>query len=120
MAPIGILDAPAPGASSHFPHPEEVTLAMKRTLLAIAGVSLMAAGAAIAADMVSGLKPGANVGAFQVVDVSGPNKGKQLCYRCNYGGSPVAAAFIKGDAKESAAVVVGLQKLTEKYQDKGL
>jgi hypothetical protein len=32
------------------------------------------------AQMVSGLQSGANVPAFQVVDVSGPNKGKQLCY----------------------------------------
>jgi len=29
----------------------------------------------------SGLKQGEACGAFQVVDVSGPNKGKQLCYR---------------------------------------
>jgi hypothetical protein len=46
--------------------------------LAIAAASLMAV-SAFAAD--SGLKPGTSTTPFQVVDVSGPNKGKQLCYR---------------------------------------
>ena len=36
---------------------------------------------AFAADVTSGLKPGDKAGFFEVVDVSGPNKGKQLCYR---------------------------------------
>src|SRR5262245_47668632 len=106
-----------PRASSDFLQvSEEVTQIMKRPVLAIAALSLLAGTAALAADVVSGLKPGANVGAFQVVDVSGPNKGKQLCYRCNYGGSPVVAAFVKGDAKDAAALVVGLDKLAHKFQ----
>lgn len=48
------------------------------------GLTLAAMGlavSALAADRVnSGLKVGEGCSAFQVVDVSGPNKGKQLCY----------------------------------------
>lgn len=36
---------------------------------------------ALAADVTSGLKPGDKASFFEVVDVTGPNKGKQLCYR---------------------------------------
>ncbi|MCC2671203.1 MAG: hypothetical protein K0Q72_3674 [Armatimonadetes bacterium] len=53
---------------------------LKQTVL-----TFMAAGAlgatAFAADVTSGLQPGDKATVFQVVDVSGPNKGKQLCYR---------------------------------------
>lgn len=47
--------------------------------LALAAASVMAVSAFAAVD--SGLKPGTPTTAFDVVDVSGPNKGKQLCYR---------------------------------------
>jgi hypothetical protein len=51
-----------------------------RSGLVMAAVLAGALGAsAFAAD--SGLKPGTPTTPFQVVDVSGPNKGKQLCYR---------------------------------------
>ena len=29
----------------------------------------------------SGLQPGENAGAYNVLDLTGPNKGKKLCYR---------------------------------------
>src|SRR5687767_11711517 len=58
------------------------------------------------------------VAAFDVVDVTGPNKGKQLCYRCSYGGNPVVAAFIKSGAPETAAVLEGVQKLTNQHGGK--
>lgn len=50
--------------------------------LVIAGLG-MAATAALAQQTApeSGLKAGVSTSVFQVVDVSGPNKGKQLCYR---------------------------------------
>jgi len=46
--------------------------------LAIAALGLMAV-SAFAAE--SGLKPGASTTPFDVVDLSGPTKGKQLCLR---------------------------------------
>ena len=48
--------------------------------LAAALVGSLVATAAFAA-VKSGLQVGQGTTAFQVVDVSGPNKGKQLCYR---------------------------------------
>ena len=47
--------------------------------LAIAAAGMMAATAFAAVD--SGLKPGTFCTPFQVVDVTGPHKGQELCYR---------------------------------------
>ena len=45
-------------------------------------VSIIAVGTSLAGDAVeSGLKPGDFVGAFNVDDITGPNKGTTLCYR---------------------------------------
>ena len=51
---------------------------MKRLGLAIAALGMTVT--AFAADKVeSGLKAGEGTSAFQIVDVNGPDKGKQLC-----------------------------------------
>jgi hypothetical protein len=47
--------------------------------LAIAAVGMTAISAFAAVE--SGLKAGAPAPPFQVLDVSGPKKGQQLCYR---------------------------------------
>ena len=45
-------------------------------------VSIVAVGTSLAGDAVqSGLKVGESVNPFDVDDVTGPNKGKTLCYR---------------------------------------
>jgi hypothetical protein len=45
-------------------------------------VSIVMVGTSIAADAVqSGLKVGESVNAFNVDDITGPNKGTTLCYR---------------------------------------
>ncbi len=45
-------------------------------------VSIIVVGTSFAGDAVqSGLKPGESVNAFNVDDVTGPNKGTTLCYR---------------------------------------
>jgi hypothetical protein len=45
-------------------------------------VSIVAVGASLAGDAVeSGLKVGDFVSPFDVDDITGPNKGKTLCYR---------------------------------------
>jgi hypothetical protein len=93
---------------------------LKKTGLAVALAGMLAV-AAMAADKIhSGLKAGEQPGAFQVVDVNGPHKGQQLCYRCNYGRAAVVAAFIKGDAADATAVVTQIQKLTDQYKSKEL
>ena len=52
-------------------------------------------GAAYAADVKSGLQTDDPVAAFTVNDVTGPNKGKSLCYRCQYGARPVVSIFTR-------------------------
>jgi hypothetical protein len=45
-------------------------------------VSIIVVGTSLAGDAVpSGLKPGEFVRPFDVDDITGPNKGKTLCYR---------------------------------------
>jgi hypothetical protein len=63
-----------------------------------AAACLMAlAGAAFAADALeSGLPVGEGpVPAFNVRDITGPNKGTTLCYRCRYGERPVVTIFTR-------------------------
>ncbi len=48
--------------------------------LALAAAGLMAASALAADKIQSSHQPGGGMTPFDVVDVSGPNKGKQLCY----------------------------------------
>ncbi len=47
------------------------------TFVALAAVT----GLAVAADLQSGLQVGDAAGVFHVKDITGPNKGKSLCYR---------------------------------------
>lgn len=84
----------------------------------IAAASTLAVTAYAAVE--SGLKPGTTPGAFQVVDVTGPSKGKQLCYRCQYGLAPVLAVFVNGDASKSANLVADVQKIVDANKSKGL
>ena len=53
---------------------------MKRLALATAALGILAASAFAAEKVQSGLQPGEGTPAFDVVDVSGPFKGQQLCY----------------------------------------
>ncbi len=52
-------------------------LVLPSVALLIASMSAVAA----AGDVQSGLQPGDSAGAFNVKDITGPNKGKSLCYR---------------------------------------
>ncbi|MGE3817961.1 MAG: hypothetical protein AB7I30_00860 [Isosphaeraceae bacterium] len=50
--------------------------------LLVASIVLVGVGSSRAGDAVpSGLKPGEFVNPFNVEDITGPNKGKTLCYR---------------------------------------
>jgi hypothetical protein len=76
----------------------------------VTAASLLAVAAFAAVE--SGLKPGTQPSPFQVVDVTGPNKGKELCYRCQFGGSPVVAAFVKNDVTKATQLISDLQKIS--------
>jgi hypothetical protein len=54
---------------------------MRRFMTASIALAVATAGVVIAADLQSGLQPGEPAGAFNVKDITGPNKGKSLCYR---------------------------------------
>lgn len=62
---------------------------MVASFLAVAGVALAAE------ELKSGLPVGEQVPAFNVRDITGPNKGTTLCYRCQYGGKPVVTVFTR-------------------------
>lgn len=65
---------------------------MKKPHLALMGL-LALVGVAIAAE--DSLSLGDRVPAFNVRDITGPNKGKTLCYRCQYGDRPVVTIFTR-------------------------
>lgn len=50
-------------------------------MLALSSALVLTAGVAWAGDVESGLQPGDRAGAFNVKDITGPQKGKSLCYR---------------------------------------
>ncbi|MGQ0633322.1 MAG: hypothetical protein ACT4QC_01825 [Planctomycetaceae bacterium] len=68
-----------------------------KKLTAVLSVCVLTAGAlALAAELQSGLAVGDGpVGPFTVRDITGPEKGKSLCYRCKYGARPVVTVFTR-------------------------
>src|SRR5687767_4615582 len=75
---------------------------MKR-LIAPACVVVLAAFTLAAVK--SGLEAGESPDAFNVKDITGPSKGKSLCYRCQYGAKPVACVFTREITPEVKALV---------------
>ena len=54
---------------------------MHRILMPSIALAVAVSGVVVAADLQSGLQVGEHAGAFNVKDITGPNKGKSLCYR---------------------------------------
>ena len=74
-----------------------------KKLAQLAMVCLIAVcGVAVAGD---GLAIGDHVPAFNVRDITGPNKGKTLCYRCKFGDQPVVTVFTR-DVNDSVVSLV--------------
>jgi len=91
----------------------------KLVALSVAAV-LAVASMASAADVESGLEPGSFVGAFQVRDITGPQKGKSLCYRCAYGGRPVVSIFARDVNDELVDLIKQVDKKVGENKDKDL
>jgi hypothetical protein len=89
---------------------------MKR-LLAFTLVALVA-GVAQAEEPKSGLKDGAFVAAFNVRDVTGPNEGKTLCYRCLYNTRPVVSIFTRNLDDATAQLIKKVDEQVGKNEDK--
>lgn len=94
--------------------------------LACVSVAVLLAAVAIvrAADIKSGLEPGAGIGAFQVVKVAGPEDGvsigQELCYRCKYGARPMVMVFTRKTDEQLAALTRSLDEAVAKNSDKKL
>ena len=73
-----------------------------------------------AAELESGLKLGDKVGAYNVKDITGPNAGKSLCYRCKFGARPVVNVFAREVNGDLAKLVVEVDKIVEQNKNKNM
>ena len=69
------------------------------------------------AEVKSGLQVGDSCGAFNVKDITGPNKGTSLCYRCKYGTRPVITIFTCEVNDELAKLVKEVDGVVGKNSD---
>ena len=85
--------------------------------LHVACLSLLAvAGLAVAAE--KSLSVGDPVPAFLVRDITGPNQGKTLCYRCKYGDRPVVTVFTRDVNDNVVALVKKVDEQVAANKDK--
>ena len=88
-----------------------------KKLLVPALALLLAASTSLADEVKSGLQPGALPGAFNVQDVTGPAKGKSLCYRCRYGERPVVSIFARDLDEKTVELIKKVDQKVEKNKD---
>ena len=74
----------------------------------------------VAAELKSGLEAGESPSPFNVKDITGPNKGTSLCYRCQYGAKPVAAVFTREINKEVVSLIKEIDQNVGAKKDKNL
>ncbi len=93
---------------------------MPRALLLLVVVFLMTfvpPSAARQSKTVSGLAVGEMTPSFPVLDVTGPHKGKSVCYVCESQDAPVVFAFFRQTGNEMASLVRKLNELARQNQD---
>jgi hypothetical protein len=84
-------------------------------LVTLSNLGLSAAlGAAAQPRVVSGRAVGEITPSFAVLDVTGPYKGKPICYVCEYQDAPTIIAFFQDFGEEMAGLVVKLNELAQK------
>ena len=98
-----------------------------KSLISLSVALALAAGAslAIAAEIKSGLEPGAVIGAFDVLKCAGATDdgvkvGAQLCYRCKYGTRPMVMVFARTPGEPVAKLAQELDSAVAKNSDKQL
>lgn len=92
-----------------------------RKLNGVAAVCVLAVAGALVAEekkLESGLPVGESVPAFNVRDITGPNEGKTLCYRCKYGARPVVTVFTRTINDEVKALIKNIDAQVGKNEDK--
>jgi hypothetical protein len=65
-------------------------------------------------NAVSGRAVGEMTPSFPVLNVTGPHKGKLVCYVCESKGAPVVFAFLPQTGEETASLVIKLNELAQK------
>src|SRR4051812_19594353 len=93
---------------------------MRPLVLLIVVLSLMIFGSPCLAGQsktVSGLPVGEMTPSFTVLPVTGPHKGKEICYVCEITGAPTIFAFFRQTGDEMASVVKKLDELARRNQD---
>ena len=94
---------------------------MRRTLVVLIVVlSLITCGPPCLAGpskTVSGRAVGEMTPSLPVLDVTGPHKGKAVCYVCAYKDAPTVLAFFRQTGEEMASVVTKLNELARQHQD---
>jgi hypothetical protein len=93
-----------------------------------AGVSLVLFLAAMspvrAAELKSGIQPGAEIGPFDVVKCAGPDDGvkvgSQLCYRCKYGARPIVMVFSRKSDEKIVELAKQLDEQVSRNSEKKL
>src|SRR5260221_12373855 len=81
-------------------------------LLTLAGVTFAAE------ERKSGLPVGEQVPAFNVRDITGPSKGKTLCYRCQYSDRPVVTVFTRELSDSVKDLVKKIDSQVDKNSEK--
>ncbi|QDT99736.1 hypothetical protein [Gimesia aquarii] len=66
----------------------------------------------------SGMEIGEVPPAFHVVDVTGPHRGKHLCYRCLYGDRPVVGIFVRDFDDNTKTLIKKIDQEVKLHQDK--
>jgi len=85
--------------------------------LTVLGLVVALVQTAGAADLKSGLQVDEFPAAFNVTDITGPNAGEKLCYRCQYGARPVVSIFVRKMDENTAKLVKELDAVVAKNAD---
>lgn len=93
---------------------------MKKLIVLAAAALLTVSYVARAADKADCLAVGSSVGAFYVTDVTGPEAGKKLCYRCKYGTRPVVTIFSRKVDDQVTSLVKEVDGVVGQNQDKSM
>jgi len=85
--------------------------------LVLASVVVLSA-AEKSSEIQSGLELGSFAPAFDVLDITGPKKGTELCYRCRYGSRPVVNIFAREITPELTELIKNVDKQVDANKDK--
>ena len=86
----------------------------------IALLAVVSVAVAAEKEINSGLPVGEKVPAFNVRDITGPSKGKTLCYRCQYGNRPVVTIFTRSLNDNVSSLIKQVDDVVGSKKDDGM